>query len=161
MGPFTEQLTQGLTWPAQDLPPLNRALNTAGNITGWIVGPVHMNTLKRAMGKLLCGAGTTNFNTGISFLAGNTSNSLQAATGAAWTWVTITSGPQINVVGPTANSATIEMRKDQMPAGTDWLALLVNNNCASLFAAEMICSQADYHPASQYNNTAALQQQVM
>lgn len=157
---FVEQLTQALSWPIPDLPPLNRAANTAVNATGWIVGPVNMGLFKRAMGKVFTGAGTATFNTTIQFLAGNTTNSLQAATGAAWTWTTITSGPVV-ILNSTASSATLEIRADQMTAATNYLALLVNNNCAQLFAAELIASQPAYSPASQYTNTSALVQTVM
>ncbi len=157
---FPEQMTQFLSWPAPDLPPLNRAANVAVNATGWVIGPANMTLFHRAMGKLMCGAGTASSNSTVQFLAGNTTNSLQSVTSAAWTWATITNGPSINI-GSGSNSATIEIRSDQMPAKTNYLLLLVNNQCAQLFAAELICSGAAYSPASAYNNTSALAQQVM
>jgi len=156
----TEQMSQFLAWPAADLPPLNRAANTTANATGWVVGPVNMSLFTRVLGKLMTGAGTSGSNTTVQFLCGNTTNSLQAVTGAAWTWTTVTNGPVINI-GSTANSATIEMRADQMPTKTNYVLLLVNNQCAQLFAAELIASGATYSPASQYNNTSALAQSIM
>ncbi|MDE2102047.1 MAG: hypothetical protein KGL39_32675 [Patescibacteria group bacterium] len=155
-----EQMTQFLAWPAQDLPPLNRAANTAANQTGWAVGPVNMSLFYRAMGKLSCGAGTAGCTTNCQFFAGNTSNSLQAITGAAWNWQAVPSGP-IQTVTSTAGQVTIEMRSDQMPKNTNYLLMVVANQCAQLFDAQIICAGGAYRPSSQYNCTATLTQQVM
>ena len=159
---FPEQLTQALAWPAQDLPPLNRAANTNTNATGgWLVGAVDMSRVYRAIAKLSIGAGTAANYVNAFFIAGNTTNSLQTITGAAWTWAAIANAATMNITN-SLNTAqcTAEIRSDQLPANCRYLALQINNQCAQLFTAEIICAGGAYRPTSQYNCTATLGQSV-
>lgn len=146
---WTEQLSQQLTIPCLPLAPANRAGNTAVNITGWIAGPLDMSVVGRAMGMMnvgaILGAGAAN-TCCCQFLAGNTTNTLQAITGAAWSWATITNGANVSV-STNNNFATIEIRRDQMPANSRYLALLINNQSACFFDGILFGSvDSGYHP---------------
>lgn len=159
---FPEQLSQALAWPSNDLPALNRAANTTFNAAGWVVGPINMSRVYRALAKVTNGNGTGVGCTVVgAFFAGNTTNSLQAVTGAAWTWAQVTAGATINI----ANSAgvavcTAEIRADQLPANTSWLMFVVNNQCACTFSVEVICAGGAYRPTFQYNCTSVLGQSI-
>ena len=146
---FVQQLSQRLGFPCSPLNPANRAGNTNTNVNGWVVGPMDMNFYRRAMGMLnvgaILGAGAPN-TCNVQFLAGNTSNTLQAITGAAWNWATITNGPSASISGNN-NFATLEIRADQMPANSRYLALLINNNSATFFDAILFGADACYEPA--------------
>ena len=160
---FPEQLTQALAWPVQDLPPLNRAANTTFNVpVGWSMGPIDMSRVYRALAKVSVAAGTAGCTVTGAFFAGNTTNTLQTYTGAAWTWTQVTAGATINVASPNAAQTicTAEIRADQLPTGTRYLAFVINNQCACTFAAEIICAGGAFRPTSQYNNTVALGQSV-
>lgn len=158
---FPEQLTQALTWPAQDLPALSRAANTAANMTGWIVAPIDMSRVYRALAKITVGSGTALCTTTGQFFAGNTTNSLQTVTGAAWTWAAVSGAATMNIANSaTPTVCTAEIRADQLPANTRWLALVISNQCSTVFSAEVICAGGAYRPSSQYNNTAILGQSV-
>lgn len=152
---FTETMTQALAIPAADLPPLNRAANTATNSSGWIVGGVDMLKFRRVLGKVSTGVIVgSNCTCVLTFLASNTSNTLDTGN-----WAQVSSGPSVTL---NANMAgTIEIRADQLPQGKRYVALLINNNCAALFQAELLCGEASYKPASDNNiNTTLLQQAV-
>ncbi len=159
--PFTEQLTQCLAWPIGDLPPLNRASNTATNSSGWIVGPIDMSRFRRVMGRastgVIVGASCTCV---LTFLYGSAGNAQSLGNVSdTGNWAQITSGPSVTLNANTAG--TIEIRADQMPANSRYLALLVNNNSAALFQAEVLGAATHYSPASQYNaNTTFLLQAV-
>lgn len=164
---FTQQMSQALGITCAPLPPVNRAGNTNTNINGWVVGPLDMSKYRRAFGVMnvgaILGAGAPN-TANVQFLAGNTTNSLQAVTGAAWSWATITNGPSVSVASNN-NMATIEIRADQMPAASRYLALLINNNSATFFSAELFGGEAVYSPGgigsgNQLNTVQGLTQAV-
>lgn len=158
---FPEQLTQALTWPSQDLVALTRAANTTFNQAGWVVGPINMRSVYRALAKVTTGSGTAACTVVGAFFAGNTTNSLQTVTGAAWTWAQVTSGATINIANSaTPTVCTAEIRSDQLPNNTSWLLFVVNNQCSTVFSAEVICAGGAYRPSSQFNNTAILGQSV-
>lgn len=155
---YTATLTQQLGFNAADLPALSRASNTANNSSGWIVGPVDMSLFKRVMGKASFsgtqGAGCT---ATISFLCANTSN-----TSCCGSWLPVTGGPSLSVTANTFPSLAIEMRSEQMNAGTRYLALLVQNQCTVVFNAEVICDSGVQLPVSNNNvNTTFLVTSVM
>lgn len=159
---FPEQMTQALAFPVEPLGALNRAANTTFNVpVGWSIGAIDMSRLYRAMvvvtgGGSSTGAGCT-LNGG--WFAGNTTNSLQTYTGAAWTWTQ--TGATINVANTlTAFHCTSEIRADQMPSNTRYLAFVLNNNCATVFDCVAVCAGGAYRPSSQFNNTAILGQSV-
>jgi len=147
--PFTEQLSQQLAIACAPLAPANRAGNTNTNVNGWVAGPIDMAIYRRAFGMLnvgaMLGAGAAN-TCNVAFLAGNTSNTIQAITGAAWNWQTITNGANVSI-STNNNFATIEIRADQMPAGQRYLALLINNQSACFFDAWLLAGEACYEPA--------------
>lgn len=161
---FPERLTEALAWPAADLPPLTRAANTTFNVpNGWSMGPVDMSRVYRAMAKVAVGSGSSLSGCTIvgAFFAGNTTNTLQTYTGAAWTWTQVTSGATINIANSnTATICTAEIRADQLPAGTRYLAFVINNQSSTVFGAEIICAGGAYRPTSQFNCTSVLGQSV-
>lgn len=159
---FPEQLTQALSWPSQDLVALNRAANTTFCAAGWVVGPINTRNFYRLLAKVTAGSSTGTACTIVgAFFAGNTSNSLQAVTGAAWTWAQVTTGATINIANSaTPTVCTAEIRADQFPSNTQWALFVINNQCASAFSAEVICAEGAYRPSSQFNNTAILGQSV-
>lgn len=155
---YTETLTQGLAMPAAALPPANRAANTNNtNLqTCWYVGPANMSNLKRALGivnvGVTVGAACTITATFMSSANSNTLNT------SSWTAVA-------NAALATCNTSnqvlTVEIRNEQMPAGQPYLALLVNNQCAAFFGAELFGGESAAKPASQFNvNTTLLAQSV-
>lgn len=154
---FTESITQRTGFPAADLPPLNRASNTNNtNIAScWFVGPLDMSIFRRAFGKISTGV-VVGASCTISayFMASANSN-----TSNTTSWTQVAGGPSVTI---NANMmGTIEMRTDQMPSGSRYLALLVNNQCASLFQAELFGQDSDQKPASNQNlNTTTLIQAV-
>jgi hypothetical protein len=147
--PFTEQLSQQLGFPCLPLPPVNRAGNTNTNVNGWVVGPLDMSIYRRAMGFMnvgaMLGAGAAN-TCCCQWLAGNTTNSLQAITSAAWAWQTVTNGANVSI-STNNNFATIEIRADQLPNNQRYLALLINNQSACFFDAILVGGEACYEPA--------------
>lgn len=159
---FPEQLTQALTFPVEPLGALNRAANTTFNVpVGWSAGPIDMSKLRRAMAIVTGGGSSTAAGCTLNggWFAGNTTNTLQTFTGAAWTWAQ--TGATINVANTLAPFiCTSEIRADQMPAGTRYLAFVLNNNCAAVFDCILLAGDAAYMPASQYNNTVILGQSV-
>ncbi len=161
---FPEQMTEMLAWPAADLPPLTRALNTTFNVpNGWSIGPIDMSKVYRAMAKVSVGSGSSLSGCTIvgAFFAGNTTNTLQTYTGAAWTWTQVTAAATINIANSnTATICTAEIRADQLPTGTRYLAFVINNQSSTVFAAEVICAGGAYRPTSQYNCTSVLRQAV-
>jgi hypothetical protein len=160
---FPEQLTQALAWPVADLPALNRAANTTFNVpVGWAMGPIDMSRVYRVLAKATFGSGTGALCTATgAFFAGNTTNTLQTFTGAAWTWTQVTAGATMNVANiANVTICTAEIRADQLPSGTRYLAFVINNQSACTFSAEMIAAGGAYRPTSQFNNTVNLGQSV-
>ncbi len=155
MASFTETITQSLTWPKADIPPGNYASNTNTLNGGWLVGPLNMAQVKRAVGRVSAGVITgSSCTVTATFIACSVANTSAAG------WAAVSGGPTVTLNSNVAG--TIEMRADQMPAGTQYLCLCVNNNCAALFSAELFGGQAEQSPASQYNaNTTYLVQSVM
>lgn len=166
---FTEQISQQCGITCLPLPPASRAGNTNTNIAGWIVGPLDMGIYRRAFGTLnvgaILGAGAPN-SVNVQFLAGNTSNTLctDITNTTIWTWNTVANGPSVSVASNN-NFATVEIRADQLPTGKRYLALLVNNNSASNFSAELFGFEAGYKPGgigsgNQLNTVQGLTQSV-
>lgn len=166
---FTEQLSQGLGIMCAPLAPANRAGNTATNITGWVAGPLDMGIFRRAWGVVnvgaILGAGASN-TVNAQFLAGSLTNTSQVTNvlAAGWTWNTITNGANVSI-STNNNFATIEIRADQLPAGTRYLALLVNNNSAAFFDGWLLGGQCAYSPggvgnSNQLNTVQGLTQAI-
>lgn len=143
MKTFGDQLTEYLSWPAQDLPGANRANNT----TPYVVGPVQANLFRRFIAKMVVSGITGLANATLTIQACNTSN-------GSFVNVTTTGTPPVINTGNAATpvAATAEIRVDQLPAGTQYVqaAVLVQANSA-VVGAELICADANYDPAKQYN----------
>jgi hypothetical protein len=147
---FTEQLSQALSWPAVPLIAANFASNVAQNSSGWIVGPINMALFRRALGIVNCG-GVGGAVTGLNtyFIASNASN-----TSCFGNWAAVSGGPTCTNCAPNT-STWLEMRADQMPAGKQYLCLLINNACLANFSAELFGGEAEYKPASQNDLNAS------
>lgn len=166
---FTEQMTQQLGITCAPLPPVNRAGNTNTNINGWIVGPLDMGLYRRAMGFLsvgaMLGAGAVNA-CNASFLAGNTTNTActDLTNTSTWNWASISGGANASI-STNNNFATLEIRADQLPANSRYLALLINNNSATFFSAFLLGGECAYSPGgkgseNQLNTVQGLTQAV-
>lgn len=145
---FTQQVSQECGIACAPLSPQNYAVNTNTNINAWTSAPLDMLMYKRAFGLLnvgvIVGAGAAN-TVNAAFLAGNTSNTLQAVTGAAWNWATISGGPTLSFSG-NINFGTLEMRSDQLPSGQRYLAMIVSNIQAAFFDAWLLGFASEYKP---------------
>lgn len=151
-------MTQALAFPAKAFPPANYAANTCTTnaANSWIVGPLDMSIFRRALGIVNIGATVgASCTVTATFMASSNSN-----TSNTTSWTQVSGGPSVS---NTANTViTIEMRSDQMPSGSRYLLLLVNNQCATFFDALLIGGECCYKPASQQNvNTTLLNQAVM
>lgn len=143
MKTYGDQLTEYLSWAAQDLPGANRANNT----TAYVVGPVLVNQFRRFIAKMVVSGITGTANASLYLQACNTSNGTFTNISATNQAVLINTG---NAATPVAG--TVECRADQLPAGSQYIqaAVLVQANSA-VVGAELICADANYDPAKQYN----------
>lgn len=143
---YTEQLTQGLSWPASSvLPPANYA----NNATAYATGPVIASEFTRFIGVV---------NVGVVTGAGNLSAYLQSSNTASGNYVNISSTNAVAFNNTSNTMMTVECRVDQLPStGNKYVQLAVLGAANSaFFSAELICAGARYSPASQYNNTTQM-----
>lgn len=137
---FTETLTQALSLPADPLVPTNQS----NNATPYTVGPVDMSKFKRVMAIVTTGVLTGSANVAAYFQTCSISNG---------TFANISGG---NTLTLTTNNktGTLEIRADQITAGDRYLqlAVLVSAN-AALCAAYVLGGEANYKPASQFDDS--------
>jgi hypothetical protein len=132
---FTEQLTQALAIPAAVLPPVNRA----NNATAYTVGPVDMSKYKRVMALVKCGVLTGSANVQAYFQTCSVSNG---------TFANISGGNTVTL-STNNQTATLELRSDQITAGDRYLQLAVLVNANSAFCDALILGgEAAYKPAN-------------
>jgi hypothetical protein len=144
--PFAlEQLSQGLSIAAQISP---QALSNASVNSG---NGIDMSKFRRAMAVVQVGAG-----------GGNITAKLQAAATSGGTFNDV-AGSTITAITTTTKQATIEIRDDEMPAGTQWLRLVIteNNVASTQVAGVLLGGEGDWKPASKQDPASVVQRLVV
>lgn len=141
---FTEQLTQQLAI-------VDRLNLTNNDNTNTNSGGVDMSKFRRAMFIIynLGGTGTIN-------------GRLQASAQANFNAVTNITGSNLTATNTANLVSTVEVRADQLPAGTRYVRLQLTGSAAAVnFAMVALGGECSYKPANQYNldptNTVAQQ----
>jgi hypothetical protein len=148
-GSILEQLTQGLAVMGQ-LPAANQANNaTALNVCAGI----NMSCLVRLITYLDVGVQNTGANVQLYYRASATSNMASPTNVAS----------AIPLTANTSNRVeSLEVRKDQLPAGTQWVQplLLINGSSVNI-GAIVLGGAADYSPANQFGVANVLDQGIV
>ncbi len=142
---FTEQMTQSISVAAASVPPSN---NSFSDTVPVIVGPIDMMKFRRVMGHIIVG---------VVGSGGTVKGYFQSSATSGGSFVNVTGGAVTGILNAANTEATIEMRSDQLTAGTRWVQLAVLNGTANCFiAASIYGSCSNYSPAQQYDyNTNA------
>jgi hypothetical protein len=151
---FTEQLTQALAVLGQ-LPAANQAAATynLGASTGNLTNGIDMRAIRRLLAVFDIGVYGTNANVQGYFQASANLNMAGAVNVAA----------AIPLVANTNNRVeTLEVRADQLPAGTRYVSLQVVVNTASVnLGVVLIGGESAYKPANQFNTANVLDQALV
>lgn len=143
--PFTEQLTQKLCVIGA-IPPTNHAA-----ATDYSCAAADMSKFTRVIAYYNLGTAGASANMQGYFIASANANMVGNTNVAAA--VPLTSNNN------TANRVeSLELRADQMPAGTRYCLPVLLVNTAALFSDCLFLGEATYHPASQFNTTNVLDQ---
>jgi hypothetical protein len=142
---FTEQMSQSLS--LADVINGSSITNTNINSVG-----VDMSRFRRFMYEIIVTAG-----------AGTVDGRLQASAQANFNVVSNISGSNIAPLNTVNARKTIEVRADQLPAGTRYLRLQLTGSVSAVTVlAEGWGSEPNYKPASQFDlNTAYISERVV
>lgn len=145
--PFTEQLSQGLAVMGY-IPPTNHASGADTSIAG-----IDMSNIRRLLTIIDVGVLGTNANIQCYYNASAYSNMASPTNVAS----------SIPLTTNTANRAnTLEVRADQLPAGTRYVQpnILVNT-AASFISAVCLGAAANYEPTNQFQVANTTDQQAV
>lgn len=151
--PFTERLTEALAMAGNNtsvsLPPAQYTFDNANAQFIPAQGGLDMSKFRRAFAHVMAGVIATNGNVAITF---------QAAATNQGSYANIANGPQVNLTASNTE-ALLEIRADQLPAGTQFLRVSVLDQVANAnLAGALYGGESAYKPGSQYqagggNNT--------
>lgn len=142
---FTEQLTQGLA--IADV--INRTNNDNTNTNS---AGIDMSRGRRALYIIINSGGT-----------GTIDGRLQAAANSNFNVVSNITGSNLNQTNTVNGVQTVEVRADQLPAGTRYVRLQLTGSAAAVNVQAIgFLGEASFKPASQFNlNSATLLGQVV
>jgi hypothetical protein len=146
--PFAlEQLSQGLSIAAAVSPQtLNNSNANSGN-------GIDMSKFRRAMAVVLVGSVTA---------GGSLTAKLQSAATSGGSFSDI-SGSTITAITTSNKQATIEIRDDELPAGQQWLRVVLTEGGSQnvVCAAVLLGGEGDWKPASKQDPAAVAQRLVV